>query len=398
MTESWWELESSEGHARPSGPPQRAVSFVQALAADRPQALDTWLAANSLDEATVAWLSAQGLAPFTFYRLREAGLDAQFEVRIWAYLRSEYLRGLGQNLLAHAAAEEWANRYAANDITPVWLKGIPLSLTVYPTPGVRPMGDIDLLVPRLQLAKALALLQTATGQEPATLAEDSDMHAVVQVGPAGLITMEIHWSLLDIANSSIAGDVEWFLGQQQVISGDGVTLLTLRPEAHLLYLCAHAEISHGEGQFRLLRYLDLHQLITQTPALNWQTVVNQAVAFGWTFAVERALGITQHWFATPLPEHLLAELRTVRPSHEDVSVVLRRQALANRWEHTLNRFAAMSWGVRLRLAGQLAFPPPGYMRWRYQIKQPWRVALYYPYRWWDVASEIFRTARKRLGA
>jgi hypothetical protein len=390
-------MAGSQEHARPSGEVQGVVSFVRALVSDRPQALAGWLAAHGLDEATVAWLSAQGLAPFTFYQLRETGLDGQVEVHIWASLRREYLYVSGQNMLAHAAAEEWANRYAENDITSVWFKGIPLSLTIYPTPGVRPMSDIDLLVPRPQLPKALALLRTATGQEPATLAEDSAMHATVQVGPAGLITMEIHWSLLDISSSSIAGDVGWFLGQQQAISGDGVALLTLRPEAHLLYLCAHAEISHGEGQFRLLRYLDLHQLITRTPALNWQTVVNQAVAFGWTFAVERALGITQHWFGTPLPEHLLAELRTKRPSHEDISVVLRRQAPANRWEVTLNRFAAMSWGVRLRLAGQLAFPPPAYLRQRYKIKQPWRVVLYYPYRWWDVASEIFRTARKRLG-
>ena len=370
---------------------------MRALVSDRPQALAGWLAAHSLDEATVAWLSGQGLAPFTFYRLREARVDGQLEAQIWASLRREYQLVSGFNLLAHAAAEEWASRYAANDVTCVWFKGIPLSLTIYPTPGVRPMGDIDLLVPRLQLPKALALVRTATGQEPGTLAEDSAMHAVARVGPARLVTMEIHWSLLDISSSSIAGDVGWFLGQQQVISGDGVALLTLRPEAHLLYLCAHAEISHGEGQFRLLRYLDLHQLITRTPALNWQTVVDQAVAFGWTFAVERALGITQHWFATPLPEHLLSELRTRRPNHEDISAVLRRQAPANRWEITLNRFAAMSWGVRLRLAKQLVFPPPAYMRQHYGIKQPWRVALYYPYRWWDAASEVFRTARKRLG-
>jgi hypothetical protein len=383
--------------SHPQGPFQGAVAFLQALVAGEPDGLRAWLAAHRLDIDAAAWLCAQGLAPYVFHRLRKEGLESLVATQIWTSLRNECLRVAGQNLLAHAAAGEWARRFAADGITAVWLKGIPLSLTVYPDSSLRPMGDIDLLVRRRQLPQVLALLRLATGHEPATLAEDSAMHAVVQVGQAELIKMEVHWSLIDAPISSLAGDVEWFLEQQQAISGDGVGLLTLRPEAHLLYLCAHAEIAHGEGQFRLLRYLDLHLLIDQTPGLDWQIVVNQAVVFGWTYAVERALGITQRWFATRLPEHLLAELRARRPNHEDVSAVLRRQVPANRWEGTLNRFASMNWSARLRLAGQLIFPPPAYMRWRYRTKQPWRVVLCYPYRWWDVASEIFRTAWKRLG-
>jgi len=125
------------------------------------------------------------------------------------------LRTAASNLLTIAEAESWAGQFTEAGITAVWLKGVPLSLSVYPDPAVRPMGDIDLLVPCAQLRQALALVESKTGSAPATLAEDSAMHAVFQVGGDGQVRMELQWSLLDVAGSRLGADVGWFLGQQR---------------------------------------------------------------------------------------------------------------------------------------------------------------------------------------
>lgn len=387
----------AEVRRRLDGCPQGAVSLLRVLVNDEPHGLDEWLAANRLDAPLATWLAAHGLAPFVFYRFSEARLVGQLPAQARSALRAEYLQIAAHNLLAIQEAAAWATRFASQGITAIWLKGVPLSQTVYPAPGLRPMGDIDLLVPRHELPAALALAEATTGQAAATLAEDAGMHAVFQLGPGGFVKMEIHWSLLDIPGGQGVGDVAWFLKQQQAIAIDGIESLTLRPEAHLLYLCAHAEIAHGERQFRLLRYLDLHWLIVRTPGFDWKVVIDYAVTFGWTYAVERALSIAERWFATPLPDYLLDTLRARRPAHEDISLVTRRQMPANRWGTTLDRFAAMRWSQRLRVAQQLAFPPPAYMRWRYHIRNGWKLPLYYFYRWWDVTREMLRSQEQHPG-
>lgn len=375
---------------------QGVVSFVQALMADHASALSDWLAVNQFDAHTVAWLRHQGLAPVAFYRLREAGLTAQLPTEVMRVLHTDYLHTVAANMLALAEAEAWARRFAEAGIMAVWLKGVPLSQTIYPHLGLRPMLDIDVLVSRADRSRALALVEEQTGQDAGTLSEDSAMHAVFRVGDHQRISMEVHWSLLDTPSSRIAADVSWFLSQQQTLSVDSSTLLMLKPEAHLLYLCAHAEIAHGEGQMRLLRYLDLHLLLARYPAFDWRLAIDRAIDFGWTYAVERALTISQYYFATPLPGELLAELQTRRPESEDITQVTRRQIPGNRWDGTLHRFTAMSWSARWRLALQLIFPPLAYMRWRYQVKKPWQASLYYPVRWLDVSGEVRGTIRKRL--
>lgn len=42
-----------------------------------------------------------------------------------------------------------------------------------------------------------------------------------------------------------------------------------------------------------------------------------------------------------------------------------------------------------QLAAGLLFPPPSYIRYRYDLQNNWQALLRYPYRWWDAASEIF---------
>ena len=44
------------------------------------------------------------------------------------------------------------------------LKGAPLAFSIYPNPGMRPMDDIDILVPLGRAREALSLLHAASGE------------------------------------------------------------------------------------------------------------------------------------------------------------------------------------------------------------------------------------------
>ncbi len=78
--------------SRPQGPFQGAVAFLQALIAVEPDTLRTWIAAHRLDVDAVAWLHAQGLAPYAFHRLREVGLVDSLAPAARDELRQAYYR------------------------------------------------------------------------------------------------------------------------------------------------------------------------------------------------------------------------------------------------------------------------------------------------------------------
>lgn len=335
----------------------------------------------------------QRLGPMLCYVLQQAGTLGALSEPDADFLRSEYHKATAENFLALAAAREWSQRFDRTGIPAVWIKGVPLSLTVYPQPGTRPMTDIDVMVAAGQVSGALHLVEAATGRRAVGLAASIDKHAVVDVGMASSVRMELHWSLVDPPTQPSTEDVQWFLRERQPLPGGGA-FYGLASEAHLLYLCGHTEIVHGESDFLLLRYLDLHRLIEASPELDWAIVRDRAVDFGWTYAVERALQITQLFFGTPIPQSLLADLPRLRPAHEDVSRVTKLQGSMHRGDRLLTLFCGLSWTARLRLAAGMAFPSAEYMRRRYELDAGWKVPFYYPYRWLDTGQAVLRTLGK----
>lgn len=297
-----------------------------------------------------------------------------------------------------AAVSEWSERFAEAGIPAIWLKGVALGISAYPEFGLRPMVDADVLVPTDHVNAAFNLLEQSTGVRPVTLWEKVTKNATCRVGANNKVMLELHWSLIDAALSRMAPDVGWFLIHHDRIEKDGVSFLILQPEAHLIYLAAHAIFQHGEADASLLRFYDLHLVITQSPAFDWDLAVSKANEFGWSYSVERALVLTHTYFATPIPPGVVEALQGGHLQQGPDWATAENQR--PRWDATRRRISQMSWLARTQLAAGLLFPPPSYIRYRYNLQNNWQALLHYPYRWWDAASEIFglpRPPSKRRG-
>lgn len=344
----------------------------------------------------VALARQHGLASILYFTLREQNALSLLSRQMATGLAAQRLQTAAHNALLYSAMREWSQRFQEAGITALWLKGAAMGLLIYPDSNLREMGDIDVLIAPAQIAAARSLAERVTGRKTSSLAHDVDRHATIKVGKGGRVHLELHWSLVDLGVNAGCEDTDWFLGQRVVIQSDGVMIATLSPEAHLLHLCAHAQIIHGD-QFRLARYLDLHWLITHYPSLDWELIVDRAVTFRWSFAVERALRLTQRYFDTPLPANLLPELCDRRTEEENLLRVTRHDDVDSRGAKLLSRVAWLPWRARVRYILAFAFPPPIYMRSRYRIKHGWQTPFYYPYRWLDVAAEVVKTVGKSVG-
>lgn len=347
----------------------------------------------------VATALDHGLGPMLLWALERQGVDTSDPV--WSPLITATRHSTIYYMLAVASQKQINVALSQAGIPAVWFKGVDLARTVYAKPPLRPMGDIDLLVPYELRKSALAVVESLGYHlEEADLfegAHDLIHHYHLRGNVADAVRVELHFRLFSYSDRLLPLEqLDWFWQHTRPWAEGDTTYTFLQPEAHLLYLCAHAVLQHGEAEFRLLRYLDLHQLLTQSPTFDWEMVVDQAVVLGWTYAVERALSLTQRLFATPLPEDLLETLRRRRPAHEDMAIVTDRQARGTRWDGIQAHFATMSWSARVRLAWRLAVPPTAYMRWRYNVQDDWKLPLVYLYRWADVAGEIGKAVSKRI--
>ncbi len=341
----------------------------------------------------------QRLAPMLLWTVQQA-TPALAAAPDWEPIRQAAREAVVHHLLLEQAQAELAAAWQAAEIPCLWLKGIALAATVYPRPDLRPMSDLDVLVPFAAREGALALARDlgyaftdhdhglifATG-DPIMLDMSHHYH-LVHAGAGGIV-LELHYRL----DAAILPQAEqaWFRVATRTVNG--VTMLT--PEATLLYLCAHAILQHGEWQLDLLWVHDIHRLLL-TDRLDWEQVIAQAVRFRWTFAVERMLALAAEYFGTPLPEGVLPRLRAGRPAEERLFKAASRRGAGARWAIMGEKMLALPWHDRARFVREMAFPPPVFMRRRYAIPPGAPVWPYYPYRWLDHAREVAAWAWQRL--
>lgn len=354
--------------------------------------------------AITALALQHGLAPMLHWTLKQAGSDLDANPAWQPLIRARYQTAIDWALKERAQLEIDAALRAAG-IPAIWLKGSVLARTVYPEPSLRPMGDLDVLVPYEQREAALKVVQAAGYDfyiRPGPLPRDSgDLltlrymhHYALHGGITGNLRLELHHGLLGQYDPLPPEKLAWFWSQRQAVPPEhGKMLCTLKPEAHLLYLTAHAVLQHGEAQLYLLRYFDLHQMMTQLP-LAWDEILEHAVALEWTYALERALRHTVDSFATSLPTSVLDELVKRRPSYEEKPLALRLQGPDRHWKILHRQFVRMSTLDWLRFLRQKMCPPKSYMRWRYHIPKGIPAWPYYLYRWLYWGADLVKTAWK----
>ncbi|MCA9883606.1 MAG: nucleotidyltransferase family protein [Anaerolineae bacterium] len=348
--------------------------------------LDEWIEEDWIRIVETAL--SNGMGPMLLWSLAQAGLRAES----WALPLKRESRWIGiENIRLEMAFEQVKSAFEIADIPALWVKGIVLSATVYPEPTLRPMSDLDVLVQPDHRDRALKLLKTL-GYLPGdwkSLFEVSDpitsefaYHQQLHHQNLGVI-LELHerFPLTILKPENMA----WFWTQKQSLNNSSA--MTLMPEAHLLYLCAHATLQHGENEFRLLRYLDLHLLITQTE-LQWSIVVEQAITFGWTYSVERALNVTKKYFATQIPNWVFAQLESRRPASEDVLFAERLGTKGADWGKVRRQLAMLPLEKRFRYLARIAFPPFAFMRQHYGNRFGRFTVLAYFYRWYNQGIKV----------
>ncbi|HEY0607711.1 MAG TPA: nucleotidyltransferase family protein [Herpetosiphonaceae bacterium] len=360
--------------------------------------------------ALPAMAQADGVLPLLAWRLEQQGWPETMPADLKSALRLAYYSAVAQSSLIHAELGRVLAALAPIT-TVVVLKGAALGPTLYPAAALRPLSDIDLLVPEQDLAAATAALQALGYAEMPELTPGINQlveyHSRLQGGPRGSVTVELHWRLVAGAADWRSPAHDWFWQQIELwqSESDTPTVWQLTPAAHLLYLAAHLVLQHGAGQARLIWLYDLHLLVTRHGEhISWPATIAQAQHFHWTDALHTALRAAHDYFGTPLPKDLLSALEASTSDPEPAAFARRKAGAAptatiGEWL----KLQSLEPRARLQFIGSLLCPSPEYIRWRYQPRASlW--PLCYPYHWLrialaglEIAGHLIRQPRKPIG-
>jgi len=311
-------MNQDQASQRPPGrPSQGAVAFLQALIAAEPEMLRAWFAAHRLDVDAVAWLHAQGLAPYAFHRLREVGLVESLAPATRDELRQAYYRSSADAAIHDDELRQVLGALSAVSIVPVLFKGAALAHTAYANSACRPMGDLDLWVTdeemgRAQLAlERLGYTQHVKAARPVALQAQrrGEVQLVGRAPGAGLV--ELHWGVFagEWLERAAAVDEAAVRARRLTLDVLGCPARTLAPEDAVIQLAAHLAINHQFAYPGLRGLLDI-AMTARWHRVDWDVVAARASA--WRIATVVWL---VHRFAADLwGMDAAAALERLRPS------------------------------------------------------------------------------------
>jgi hypothetical protein len=190
------------------------------------------------------------------------------------------------------------------------LKGVALAHSLYGDATLRVCSDLDVLVPRGHVFRALEVLHETGyahvhsrhhGPDDRHLLLESNIEEELAGSSGGLHhVLELHWDIAWRWTRRDAMADLWAEARPQRLWG--VNAYRLSEEWQLLYLAVHAARHRWHG----LKWLvDIHEICSRAD-LDWPRVARTAERFGWSEVLALTLGVCRDLLDTRIPPGLRA--------------------------------------------------------------------------------------------
>ncbi len=353
-------------------PDHRELLLLKAALLDREAAmaaLQEWRRTGDIE--TVDRPSYEVL-PVLYRNLDRLGIDDPDLGR----LKGIYRRAWYQNqvLIQHAASAIAELRRAG--IETMVLKGTAIMELHYHDHGIRPMHDVDILVPTGLAYRAVEVIQRAGWRpypDPSRSVEPdiAVLHGSAFVNGEGG-GVDLHWHALEECCQENADDDFW--AASRAIAVGGVSAMAQCSTDLLLHVCVHG--SRGQPD-RVIRWVaDALMILRDTASpIDWDRLVAQASTRRLSLAVGESLRYLAETFGAPVPAGVLARLEGVPVSWiERIDYRAQGAPPTIYWAvvHDTARYLRMTSGgpATRRLAGF-----PRYLAALWRLEHPWQVPL-----------------------
>ena len=258
---------------------------------------------------------AARLLPLVWWNLRRHGVEAPLVAQIEARYRAT--RAANEARLAELV--EVLGPLGAAGIPTLLLKGGALLAGATVDLGVRPMSDIDLLVPSARVPDAISLLNRLGWSTGATLTSAMKRHThSVPLRHPTRADVDLHWHVFEECCRDGDDDALWAASLPVAIGG--VSTRIPAPEDQLIHACVH-----GEKWVRVpgIRWIADAVALVRGGQVRWDRLVEQAVRRRFVLRLRAQLAYLASTFDAPIPPEALAAL--------DAAPVSRLERFEQRW-------------------------------------------------------------------
>lgn len=277
-------------------------------------------------------------------------------------LREAVLAASAWNLRDHELLLELCRRLEEEGVEALFFKGVALAWSLYGNPVWRSRTDADLLVRESDLARTEAVLGSV-GYE-ALPETDSVVYYqrdyLLSAPEGGQHHVDLHWRL---NNSEVLAQLfthEELFASARALPALGSSVRRVGDVHALLIAAFHRRVHASYTSERYHWLLDLDLLARQLDAASWRETLDLARQRGMAATLLDALVAAAEVLGTPLPEGVMAELKSAGEGACDryfASGGLRRVLL--------ELAACQGRGERVHYLRRLLLPPPGYMHAKY---------------------------------
>ena len=292
------------------------------------------------------------LLPLLYRNLTSQGCDPRELGKLNGVFRQSWCR---HQVNVRTLAEVLRALHGAG-VEAIVLKGAALALLCYRDPGVRPMKDLDVLVPPARGAEAMDTV-CRQGWRPLEMA-DPDAVAERHYSAAGGRELDVHHYLLAYDRYPGADDRLWSAAVPLEV--EGVTTKALAPADQLFHVLAHGVAWNQVPQVRWVA--DSVTVIRSAAArLDWDRVLDESARRGLVPTVRSGLDYLRRTFEVDIPVEVVRRLDAVPVS---------RAHRLEHWARQRGPFTPLGWapliwcgyvralqgtGVRPGMVGYLRF-------------------------------------------
>lgn len=216
-------------------------------------------------------------------------------------LKKSCLFTIARNLAHYSTLVFVLELFDKNNVQSIVFKGLALAADIYGQIGMRTFGDLDMLVPRQDLRKAILLLQREGFKTDIDLNLEQYKKLVAKSHHAVLVKdraiIELHWEL---SGRYISQGIQFkdVAGRGIDIDIEGRDVRSLGPEDLLVYLCLHGCRSYW---LQLDMACGVNELIRKKKNLDWEQVFHIAREQGAEKMVVHGLQLVEHFWSVGLP-------------------------------------------------------------------------------------------------
>jgi hypothetical protein len=245
------------------------------------------------------------LIPHLYSRL-SAGHRAATPPQVLGDLRRRFYAIAAHNQLLEDELLRLLRALEAQRLPAIPFKGPALAASAYRNPSLRMSSDLDILVDRRDVARAVALLAEHGYQQVFQHGRLYEAiarpfrHAHNLTSDDGRRCVDLHWTLAQ-RYFAFALDPRGLWERLETAQLGGAAIRVLAPEDTLLFLCAHGA---RHGWARVAWVCDVAELLATHPQLRWDAILGQARAIHCDRTLLLGLLLARDLLGATLPDAL----------------------------------------------------------------------------------------------